>query len=124
MPGRWRRTVIAGTTNPAYPSAALIDSNQRGYAPWGLANVVAGPQSGYAWEFDFAKYVTCDPLPYAPSKQPVSTRPRKTSVPGSASSIPAANSPTIRRAVANPPVQPYSRGRGCEQLGVGFRPER
>ena len=56
---------IAGTTNPAYPSAALIDSNQRGYAPWGLANVVAGPQSGYAWEFDFAKYTACDPTPTA-----------------------------------------------------------
>ena len=56
---------IAGTTNPAYPAAALIDSNQRGYAPWGLANVVAGPQSGYAWEFDFAKYTTCDPTPTA-----------------------------------------------------------
>ena len=39
----------------------MIDSNQRGYAPWGLANVVAGPQSGYAWEFDFAKYTACDP---------------------------------------------------------------
>jgi uncharacterized repeat protein (TIGR01451 family) len=54
---------IAGTTNSAYPSAALLDANQRGYAPWGLANVVAGPQSGYAWEFDFAKYTTCDPTP-------------------------------------------------------------
>ena len=56
---------IKGTTNPAYPAAALIDSNQRGYAPWGLANVVAGPQSGYAWEFDFAKYTACDPSPTA-----------------------------------------------------------
>ncbi len=54
---------IAGTTNPAYPSAALVDSNQRGYAPWGLANVVAGPQSGYAWGFNFATYSACDPTP-------------------------------------------------------------
>ena len=50
---------IDGTTNPAYPTPALVDSNQRGYAPWGLANVVAGPQSGYAWEFDFDKYTDC-----------------------------------------------------------------
>jgi uncharacterized repeat protein (TIGR01451 family) len=34
----------------------LLDSNGRGNAPWGLANVVAGPQSGYAWEFDAAAY--------------------------------------------------------------------
>lgn len=36
--------------------APLLDSNGRGNAPWGLANVVAGPQSGYAWEFDAAAY--------------------------------------------------------------------
>jgi uncharacterized repeat protein (TIGR01451 family) len=34
----------------------LLDSNGRGNAPWGLANVVAGPQSGYAWEFDYDAY--------------------------------------------------------------------
>ncbi|MFU8896692.1 MAG: SdrD B-like domain-containing protein, partial [Gammaproteobacteria bacterium] len=36
--------------------APLIDNNGRGNAPWGLANVVPGPDSGYAWEFDFATY--------------------------------------------------------------------
>jgi uncharacterized repeat protein (TIGR01451 family) len=34
----------------------LLDSNGRGNAPWGLANVVAGPESGYAWEFDYSVY--------------------------------------------------------------------
>ncbi|MCO6450571.1 MAG: DUF11 domain-containing protein [Caldilineales bacterium] len=59
---------IAGTTNPAYSGSPVIDSNGRGNTGWGLANVVAGPQSGYAWEFDKAKYDACDPLPYSPSK--------------------------------------------------------
>jgi uncharacterized repeat protein (TIGR01451 family) len=30
----------------------VVDPNGRGSAPWGLANVVAGPESGYAWEFN------------------------------------------------------------------------
>lgn len=34
------------------PAIAIVDpGDQRGNAPWGLANGVAGPQSGYAWEF-------------------------------------------------------------------------
>ncbi|MCU0796842.1 MAG: DNRLRE domain-containing protein [Akkermansiaceae bacterium] len=36
--------------------APLLDSNGRGTAPWGMANVVAGPDSGYAWEFDYDAY--------------------------------------------------------------------
>jgi len=43
---------IAGTTNPAYPSSPIIDSNGRGNSGWGLANGVAGPESGYAWSFN------------------------------------------------------------------------
>ncbi|MFN8498613.1 MAG: SdrD B-like domain-containing protein [Anaerolineae bacterium] len=44
---------IKGSTNPAYPSTPIIDNvDGRGNAPWGLANMVAGPQSGYQWEFD------------------------------------------------------------------------
>lgn len=36
------------------PITAIVDTvDQRGNAPWGLANGVAGPQSGYAWEFDW-----------------------------------------------------------------------
>ncbi len=54
---------IAGTTNPSYPGSPIVDSNGRGYAPWGLANVVAGPQSGYAWGFDKSIYDACDPPP-------------------------------------------------------------
>jgi uncharacterized repeat protein (TIGR01451 family) len=34
----------------------LLDENGRGNAPWGLANVVPGPESGYAWEFDYDAY--------------------------------------------------------------------
>ncbi|MCH7229043.1 SdrD B-like domain-containing protein, partial [Haloferula sp. A504] len=35
----------------------IIDPEDgRGNAPWGLANAVAGPQSGYAWEFDYETY--------------------------------------------------------------------
>ncbi len=41
----------------AGPTIAIIDTvDQRGNAPWGLANVVAGPQSGYQWEFNYATY--------------------------------------------------------------------
>ncbi|MBK6429241.1 hypothetical protein [Candidatus Amarolinea dominans] len=36
------------------PIIAIVDTpDQRGNAPWGLANGVAGPQSGYAWDFDW-----------------------------------------------------------------------
>lgn len=59
---------IKGSSNPAYPAVPLLDSNGRGNTGWGLANAVAGPQSGYAWEFDFDKYAACDPLPYAPTR--------------------------------------------------------
>lgn len=34
----------------------ILDPNGRGNAPWGLANAVAGPQSGYAWEFNRQVY--------------------------------------------------------------------
>ena len=38
-------------------SSPIIDPEDgRGNAPWGLANAVAGPQSGYAWEFDYPTY--------------------------------------------------------------------
>ena len=50
---------ISGTSNPAYSGSPIIDSNGRGYAPWGMANVVAGPQSGYAWGFNKGTYDTC-----------------------------------------------------------------
>ena len=37
--------------------AAIIDPvDERGNAPWGMASAVAGPQSGYAWSFNYAKY--------------------------------------------------------------------
>ncbi|MEY3480609.1 MAG: hypothetical protein RIQ71_1384 [Verrucomicrobiota bacterium] len=37
--------------------APIIDTaDGRGNAPWGMASAVAGPQSGYAWAFDFVAY--------------------------------------------------------------------
>lgn len=56
---------IKGSSNPAYPSSPIIDSNGRGYAPWGFASAVAGPQSGYAWDFNATDYGS---LTDAPSK--------------------------------------------------------
>jgi len=38
----------------------LVDSNGRGNAPWGLGSAVAGPDSGYAWEFDLNAYDNTD----------------------------------------------------------------
>ena len=36
------------------PITAIVDTpDQRGNSPWGLGNGVAGPQSGYAWDFDW-----------------------------------------------------------------------
>jgi len=36
------------------PIVAIVDTpDQRGNAPWGMASGVAGPQSGYAWDFDW-----------------------------------------------------------------------
>ncbi len=36
---------------------AIIDPlDERGNAPWGMASPVAGPESGYAWSFNYAKY--------------------------------------------------------------------
>ncbi len=43
---------IAGSTNPGFLGSPIVDPNGRGNAPWGNANAVAGPQSGYAWEFN------------------------------------------------------------------------
>ncbi|MBP8261373.1 MAG: DUF11 domain-containing protein, partial [Verrucomicrobia bacterium] len=39
------------------PHAPATDPNGRGNAPWGTANVVAGPQSGYAWDFNLMDWV-------------------------------------------------------------------
>ncbi|HOC70872.1 MAG TPA: SdrD B-like domain-containing protein, partial [Candidatus Hydrogenedentes bacterium] len=39
------------------PHGAATDPNGRGNAPWGTANVVAGPQSGYAWDFNLMDWV-------------------------------------------------------------------
>ncbi|HOH28992.1 MAG TPA: hypothetical protein PLC40_04915, partial [Candidatus Hydrogenedentes bacterium] len=39
------------------PHVAATDPNGRGNAPWGTANVVAGPQSGYSWDFNLMDWV-------------------------------------------------------------------
>ncbi|HSN73505.1 MAG TPA: SdrD B-like domain-containing protein, partial [Anaerolineae bacterium] len=47
-------TYPGGTTSPAGTSAPIVDyGDGRGNAPWGFASGVAGPQSGYAWAFDW-----------------------------------------------------------------------
>ncbi len=43
--------VINMPTN-ALGGTAYIDPSGNGSTAWGLANAVAGPESGYAWEFD------------------------------------------------------------------------
>ena len=46
------------------PAIAILDAaDQRGNAPWGLANAVAGPQSGYAWQFNRNVYTTSGAIP-------------------------------------------------------------
>ena len=64
---------IAGTSNPAYPSSPIIDSNGRGNTGWGLANAVAGPQSGYAWQFNLDAYKTCTSGSTAPNAGCINT---------------------------------------------------
>ena len=54
---------IKGTSRGDYPTSPIVDSNGRGNAPWGLASGVAGPESGYAWQFDKDVYDACDPTP-------------------------------------------------------------
>lgn len=36
----------------------VVDPNGRGSTPWGLGNVVSGPESGYAWEFNLNRWVS------------------------------------------------------------------
>ncbi len=48
---------IAGTTDAALPTAPRVDANGRGNTIWGAASAVAGPQSGYAWDFRLTDYL-------------------------------------------------------------------
>lgn len=108
---------ISSTSNPLFPGSPLLDSNGRGYAPWGLANAVAGPQSGYAWGFNYAVYSACDPTPTTtPLAACVDTATQsfgpwqRIKYPGSLiSNDPPGN---------NPPVQPYTSG--ADGSNVGF----
>ncbi len=60
---------INGTTDTSLPATPRVDSNGRGNTIWGNASAVAGPQSGYAWDFNLADYVSCAGSPTAaPSK--------------------------------------------------------
>jgi len=71
------------------PSLPIVDkADGRGNAPWGLAGVVAGPQSGYAWQFDKDVY---DANPARPASEYLTVGP------GSGSSIRAARSPRTSR---------------------------
>lgn len=107
---------IKASANPSYPASPLVDSNGRGYAPWGFANAVAGPQSGYAWGFDFATYAACDPTP--------TTTPLASCIDTATQNV----GPWLRIKYsgsqfsddppgANPPVQPYTRGADASNSG-------
>jgi len=50
---------INGTANPNLPATPRVDSNGRGNTLWGVASAVAGPQSGYAWDFELPDYAVC-----------------------------------------------------------------
>ncbi len=115
---------IKATTNPSYPAAALVDSNQRGYAPWGMANVVAGPQSGYAWSFNKPIYDACDPTPTITpdancinqATQAMGPWQRIKYAGSQISDDPPGGSP-------NPPyVQPYTRGADASNVGFSLSP--
>ncbi len=64
---------IAGTTVAGYPSSPIIDSNGRGNTGWGLASAVAGPQNGYAWQFDLDAYKICTGGSTAPNASCINT---------------------------------------------------
>jgi hypothetical protein len=50
-------TYPGGTLSPAGASKPVVDyGDGRGNAPWGFASGVAGPQSGYAWMFDWDEW--------------------------------------------------------------------
>jgi hypothetical protein len=36
------------------PLAPILDPDGRGNTPWGMGSGVAGPESGYAWQFDYS----------------------------------------------------------------------
>ncbi len=49
-------------------STAIVDyPDQRGNAPWGFASGVAGPDSGYAWHFDWDAYKAAGGNPLNPA---------------------------------------------------------
>ncbi len=84
--------------------------------PWGLANVVAGPESGYAWEFDGIAYAGSN-LKAAPTTANVTAAIKvgpwhRIKYPGSQiSDDPPGGSP-------NPPYpQPYTRGADGSNVG-------
>ncbi|HOV47861.1 MAG TPA: SdrD B-like domain-containing protein [Anaerolineae bacterium] len=56
---------IAGTTDTGLPASPRVDSNGRGNTIWGNASAVAGPQSGYAWDFELPDYAACAGSPTA-----------------------------------------------------------
>jgi uncharacterized repeat protein (TIGR01451 family) len=45
----------------------VVDPNGRGSAPWGLGNVVAGPLSSYAWNFNLNTWLDTTNMPSAVS---------------------------------------------------------
>lgn len=112
---------IKGSSNPGFPSSPLIDSNGRGNAPWGLASVVAGPDSGYRWQFDYDAYAACDPTP---TTTPLaSCIDQATQAAGPWKRIRYAGSQIADDPPGNnPATQPYSRGANGAATGHALSP--
>ncbi|MCB0073919.1 MAG: DUF11 domain-containing protein, partial [Caldilineaceae bacterium] len=97
------------------PNNPIIDSNGRGTAPWGMANVVAGPQSGYAWQFDLDAFqaaggVVGSTATKAQADAAFTLGPwQRIRYPGSQISDDPPG--------ANPAVQPYTRGADGSTVG-------
>jgi uncharacterized repeat protein (TIGR01451 family) len=50
-------TLPGGSTSTAGTGAPIVDfADGRGNAPWGFASAVPGPESGYAWAFDWDQW--------------------------------------------------------------------
>jgi len=85
------------------PTAPLVDPNGRGNGPWGMGSPVAGPQSGYAWGFDW-DYWRSHPTDPARMKNSIRVGPwNRIQYPGSSAAFdqPGLNSTTRGIAVAD-----------------------
>lgn len=64
---------VKGGTYPLYDVPVVDYGDGRGNAPWGFASGVAGPQSGYAWNFDWDEWNASNPKDAAAMKAAMGT---------------------------------------------------